>query len=148
AVRVQDATRPGILVLRMPCSYVYLTGKLTFSAALGASDDSAVAVYFSDNNGLDWKEIARAAKAGSHQVDLTPLVLRRYDYRVKFELRGKGTGLDALRFVHDIQHSQRPLPALAKGTNKLTFCAGPAEGTITVAGSTNLASKGKQLVWS
>jgi hypothetical protein len=98
--------------------------------------------------GLDWKQIARAVKAGKHEVDLTPLVLRRYDYRLKFEFRGKGTGLDALRFVHDVQHSQRPLPALGKGHNQLTFRAGPAEGTVTVEGSTNLASKGKQLVWS
>src|SRR5207245_7569811 len=57
-------------------------------------------------------------------------------------------GLDALRFTHDIQHSQRPLPALGKGTNQLTFRAGPAEGTVTVEGSTNRVSKGKQLVHS
>jgi hypothetical protein len=148
AARVLDAAQPGSLILRMPSSYVYLTGTLTFTAALGAGDGSAVIVSFSDNNGLDWKEIARTTKTGPQQLDLTPLVLRRYDYRVKFEFRGKGTGLDALRFVHDLQHSQRPLPALAKGTNHLSLRTGPAEGTITVEGSTNLAAKGKQLVWS
>jgi hypothetical protein len=145
AVRVQDPARPGTLVLRMPSSYVYLTGKLSFTAAL--NEGGALLVYFSDNNGLDWKEIARVTRAGPQQIDLGPLVLRRYDYRVKFEFQGRGAGLDALRFVHDIQHSQRPLPALAKGTNQLTFRAGPAEGTITVEGSSNLASKDKQLVW-
>src|SRR5205807_1875693 len=85
----------------------------------------------------------RSAQAGPDSPGL-----RRYDYRVKFEFRGKGAGLDALRFRHDIQHSQRPLPALGKGTNQLNFRAGPAEGTVTVEGSTNLASKGKQLVYS
>ena len=38
--------------------------------------------------------------------------------------------------------------ALGKGTNQLTFRAGPAEGTVTVEGSTNRASKGKQLLYS
>jgi hypothetical protein len=148
AVRVQDPDRPGTLVMRMPSSYVYLTGTLSFTLALDEAAGGEVIISFSDNNGLDWRQIARHVKAGQHEVDLTPLVLRRYDYRVKFEFRGKGTGLDALRFVHDIQHSQRPLPALAKGANQLTFRAGPAEGTISVLGSSNLASKGKQLVWS
>src|SRR5207249_6063127 len=89
-VRVEDASRPGVLVVRMPSSYVYLTGALTFGAVV--NEGGSVAVSFSDNNGLDWREIARVAKTGPHKVDLTPLVLRRYDYRVKFEFRGKGTG--------------------------------------------------------
>src|SRR6185436_19050698 len=54
-------------------------------------------------------------------------------------------GLDALKIVHDVQHSQRPLPALTQGTNTITFSAGPSEGTITVEGATHAASKGKQL---
>jgi hypothetical protein len=75
-------------------------------------------------------------------------VLRRYDYRLKFELRGPGTGLNGLKLVHDIQHSQRPLPALAEGDNAITFSAGPPEGTVTVEGAANLAVKGKQLVYT
>jgi hypothetical protein len=148
AVRVEDPAQPGIFVLRMPCSYVYLSGTLSFSVARGTGDSCAVAIFFSDNNGLDYKEIARVTEPGPHQVDLTPLVWRRYDYRLKFELRGRGTGLDALRSVHIIQHSQRPLPALGRGRNSLIFRAGPPEGTITVEGSTRLDSRGKQLVWS
>ncbi len=146
AAAVQDAAKPGVLVLRMPTSYVYLTGKMAFKAAVGAGGSAAVS--FSDNNGLDWREIAAVSEAGEKEVDLGDLVLRRYDYRVKFELKGKGTALEALRFAHDVQHSQRPLPALAQGSNAITFSAGPAEGTITVEGSTNLKSKGKQLVYT
>jgi hypothetical protein len=145
AVRVRDAARPGVLVLRMPSSYVYLTGTLTFTAAVGGG---SVVVSFSDNNGLDWREVARVTEPGAQRVDLTPLVLRRYDYRLKFELHGKGTGLNALRLVHDVQHSQRALPALGQGTNTITFRAGPAEGTVTVEGSTGLAHKGKQLLYT
>lgn len=146
AARVADPARPGVLVLRMPSSYVYLTGALTLTAAVG--DGGSVAVWFSDNNGLDWKEVARVTAAGERRVDLGPLVQRRYDYRLKFELRGGGTGLDGLKLVHDVQHSQRPLPALAEGDNTITFSAGPPEGTVTVEGATNLAAKGKQLVYT
>jgi hypothetical protein len=127
----------------MPSSYVYLTGKLTLKIVGGP-----VRVSFSDNNGLDWQEVAVVSEAGERTIDLTPRVARRYDYRLKFELNGKETAIDGLRIVHDVQHSQRPLPALAEGKNVLTFSAGPAEGTITVEGSTNLASKKKQLVYT
>jgi hypothetical protein len=146
AVRVREATRPATLVLRMPSSYVYLTGTLTFAAAVG--EGGSIVVSFSDNNGLNWKEIARADATGEQRVDLRPLVFRRYDYRLKFVLRGAGTGLDALKIVHDIQHSQRPLPVLGQGDNTITFSAGPAEGTVTVEGATNMSAKGKQLLWT
>jgi hypothetical protein len=131
-----------VLVVRMPTSYVYITGKLKFTAS------GPVAVSFSDNNGMDWKSIADVTSPGAQEVDLSPLVLRRYDYRVKFEFKGPGAGLDALRFEHDVQHSQRPLPALAAGKNTLTFSAGPAESTVTVEGSVNGDAKGKNLLYT
>jgi hypothetical protein len=146
ALRVKDAARPGTLVLRMPSSYVYLKGSLELTPVLGPG--GSIAVHFSDNNGLDWKELAHVDNAGERRIDLSPLVLRRYDYRLKFVLAGGGTGLTALRIRHDLQHSQRPLPALDKGENTITFSAGPAEGTVTVEGSTELANKGKQLVYT
>src|SRR5262245_32426795 len=145
-LRVADPDKPGVFVLRMPSSYVYLTGMLRFTAAIG--DGGSVSVLFSDNNGLDWKEVTKASIAGEHKVDLRPLVLRRYDYRLKFELRGRGTGLDAVKLVHHVQHSQRPLPALGEGENMITFNAGPPEGTITIEGATNLGMKDKQLVYT
>jgi hypothetical protein len=146
AVRVKDPARPGVLVLRMPSSYVYLTGTLSFTAAVG--DGGSVVASYSDNNGLDWKELARVSTSGERQIDLSRLVLRRYEYRLKFELRGRGTGLDALKLSHDIQHSQRPLPALRRGDNTITFSAGPPEGTVTVEGATNPAAKGRQLLYT
>lgn len=146
AARVKDAGRPGTLILRMPSSYVYLKGSLTFTPAI--AQDGSIAVFLSDNNGLDWKQIARVDRASEQSIDLSPFLLRRYDYRLKFVLDGAGTGLSSLRITHDIQHSQRPLPALDKGLNTLTFSAGPAEGTVTVEGSTNLANKEKQLVYT
>jgi hypothetical protein len=147
AVRVRDESQPASLVLRMSSSYVYLTGTLTFTATVGSG--GSVVVSFSDNNGLDWRELTRVTSPRVQQVDLSPLVLRRYDYRLKFTFKGAGTGLDALKLVHDIQHSQRPLPALIQGENTITFSAGPAEGTVTVEGATIPANaKGKQLVYT
>jgi hypothetical protein len=137
--RVVDPSKPGVLVVRMPSSYVYLGGRLELDST------GEAAVSFSDNNGLDWKEIARGS--GAQEIDLKPHCFRRYDYRLKVELRGSGTGLTKMRMSHDIQHSQRPLPALDKGANTLTFSAGPSEGTITLEGNTDPSVRGKQLTY-
>lgn len=145
ALHLRDAAKPGELVVRMPSSYVYLGGEITCKAAVGEGGEIAVA--FSDNHGLDWKELAKLA-AGENKIDLKPHIQRRYDYRVRFTLKGKGTGLDALKFFNDIQHSQRPLPALGQGENKIAFSAGAQEGTITLEASTVPGVKGKQLVYT
>ena len=131
AALLQEAARSGSLTVRMPSSYVYLSGKATFKAA------GPVSAQLSDNNGLDWKD----APIKDNAIDLGPLVFRRYDY----QLRVKGA-LQSLRIEHDIQNSQRALPALAAGKNTLSFTAGPPESTMTVEGSTNDSAKGKQLL--
>lgn len=143
AVLVKDAAKDGVLVIRMPSSYVYLTGQLALNAVVGSGGE--IQVLFSDNNGLHWKEIQKVAASGETSVDLKPHVYRRYDYRLKFVLKGKGTGLAALKMSHDIQHSQRPLPALGVGENTITFGSG-TEGTISVEGSHRASSKGKQVL--
>ncbi len=61
AVRVKDAGKAGILIFRMPSSYVYLGGLLEFSPVV--AEGGAVVVSFSDNNGLDWKEIGKVVLA-------------------------------------------------------------------------------------
>jgi len=144
AIHVKESATPAVLILRMPSSYVYLGGQAAFQAAVG--DGGQIAVSFSDNNGLDWKEIEKVTVTGFQKIDLKPHCFRRYDYRLKFEMKGAGTGLDSLKITHDIQHSQAPLPALTQGDNRIEFTAGPQEGTITVEGSTNPDRKGKQLI--
>ncbi|MBA3708459.1 MAG: hypothetical protein H0W83_06545 [Planctomycetes bacterium] len=146
ALHVKDTAKPGVLIIRMPSSYVYLGGTLTYAAKLGP--DGAIAAAFSDNNGLDWKELPAASAGAANTVDLKPLIYRRYDYRLRFTLTGAGTGLDALTISHDIQNSQRALPALSAGVNTIHVAAGAQESTITLEGSTNPANKGKQLVFS
>jgi hypothetical protein len=149
ALHVKSAVEPGVLELRMPSSYVYLGGSLKANFVVG--EGGSVRVLLSRNNGLDWKEVfARTEPGKSEQtIDLKPLVYRLYDYRLRFELKGAGTGLDALHVEHDVQHSQRPLPALAAGENTITFSAAAAnEGTITVEGNTSPTTKGNQLLAS
>jgi hypothetical protein len=135
ALQVDDAGDAGTLVVRMPCSYVYLTGELQYSATVG--EGGSVTVLLSDNNGLAWKPVNDLKASAERTVSLTPWVFRRYDYLLKFVLNGAGTGLSRLRLAHGVQHSQRALPALAQGTNTITFTASPAEDTVTIDGQTN-----------
>jgi hypothetical protein len=146
ALHARDASADGVLVLRMPSSYVYLGGTLAMEAVVG--DGGSVAVAFSDNNGLDWRDVETVTASGKREIDLKALVFRRYDYRLRFTLKGKGTGLESLAVTHDVQHSQRALPALAMGANKIAFSAQPQEGTVTIEGSTDPNSRGKQLMYT
>ncbi len=139
-----DGARPAEAILRMPGSYVYLTGELSFEAVV--SGGGAIEVSLSDTQGRSWKPIANATTSGPQKIDLTPLVLRRYDYRLKVALKGKGSGVQSLRIAHDIQHSQRALPALGRGENKIMFSAGPTEGTIAVEGA-GPKFRGKQVTY-
>jgi len=147
ALHVAETSDSGVLELRMPSSYVYLDGAMSGTFVVGQG--GAVRVFFSRNNGLDWQEIFAKTQPGksAETIDLKPLTYRLYDYRLRFELAGAGTGLDSLHIEHDIQHSQRALPALAAGENTISFSAAPAaEGTITIEGRTSPKTQGNQLV--
>jgi hypothetical protein len=143
AVHVKDPAQPGVLEIAMPSSYVYLGGELQLDAVVAPA--GRVKVVFSDNNGIDWKEVATMEQPGSQKIDLTKHVLRRYDYRLRFVLTGKGTGLDRLRLANVIQCAQRALPTLTKGENTITFSAGPTEGTITIEGMSRQDNQGKNV---
>jgi hypothetical protein len=145
ALHAKDPAKPAVYVFRMPSSYVYLSGALTFDAIVGQG--GKIAVSYSENNGLDWKPVREVTAGGPQTIDLKPLIYRRYDYRLKFELTGAGTGIDALNVTHDIQHSQRPLPALDKGSNTLSFSS-DTEGTVTIEGSTSQVNKDKQVLFT
>jgi hypothetical protein len=147
AVHVKDPAQAAVLDIRMPSSYVYLGGAAELKAVVGAG--GSIRVLFSDNNGLDWKDVATLDKTGDEKLDLKPLVFRRYVYILRFVMKGAGTGLDALRISNDIQHSQRPLPALVQGENKIKFSAGAQEGTITIEGAMDHGLKfDKQLTYA
>lgn len=113
--------------IEMPCSYVYLNGKLTLNANPGAK------ILFSDNNGLDWREIATLEKSGLQEIDLTSFCRRRYDYRLR--IIRNGATVSAVKITHDIQCSQRALPILSQGENTITFIVGAQEGSVTIEGS-------------
>jgi hypothetical protein len=132
-VTVQDASKPGSLTLRMPSSYVYLSGKADVNAVVG--NGGSIEVLFSDNHGLDWKEVTKIDKSGEQDIDLKKETFRHYDYQLKFVLNGAGTGLSALKITHDVQQSQAALPIITSGANRITFSSGPQEGTITYEGN-------------
>jgi hypothetical protein len=127
----------------MPSSYVYLTGRITANAVLGQT--ARIRFMFSDNNGLDWRQAGVIEKAGEQVIDLGKLALRRYDYRLRVLLEGAGAGLERLALSHDVQCSQRALPALDRGENTIRFSSGPDEGTVTIEGSTQEGKQGKQV---
>ncbi|MBA3846189.1 MAG: hypothetical protein H0X45_06055 [Planctomycetes bacterium] len=134
ALRAIDASRPASVTLRMPSSYVYLGGALEFATRVGGGGH--IAVDLSDDQGIAWKPVGEIASSGNHRLDLKPLVFRRYDYRLRLTFTGVGTGVDVLALSHDVQHSQRPLPALVQGANTITYSAGRDEGTITLESTT------------
>lgn len=138
-----DGKSAGVLVLRMPSSYVYLSGVAALKAAVGAG--GSVRVEFSDNNGLDWREVATIDSSGAREIDLKAFVYRRYDYRLRLTLAGAGTRVEGLKLTHDVQHSQRALPALGQGENRITLAEGRQEGTVTVQGNSEGTAKGKNL---
>jgi hypothetical protein len=144
AVAAKDRLKIGTMTFRMPSSYVYLTGEM----ALGVTGTTPlVEVSISTNNGLDWNKIKTITNAGKHTIDLKPELFARYDYQVKLDVGGHDTALNRIYVRHDVQHSQRALPALAQGENTITFSSGN-EGTVTVEGSTDPANKGKQNLYT
>ena len=142
ALHVKDPAKPGQFVVRFPSSYVYLGGELLIKPVI--AEGGKIAVELSDNHGLDWRPLATLTK-DEERIDLKPHIFRRYDYRLRFTMEGAGTGLAGLAVRHEIQHSQRPLPALVAGTNAITFQSGLPEGTITIEGSTEPKNQSKQL---
>lgn len=145
-LRPADPNKPATLIIRMPSSYVYLSGNLELASK------GNVAVSLSENNGLDWKPVANGIqdRAGVASFDLKPLVERRYDYRLKFELTGADASISRIKLTHDIQNSQRALPILDQGDTKISFSTGPQEGTITLHGDVNKTSdaKAKNLIFN
>ena len=147
-IEVRDAQAPGKLVVRMPSSYVYLGGTLSLSAA--TEGDATIDILVSDNHGLDWRPVAQIVAPGEQSFDLSPLLVRRYDFELAAVLHGVGARLERMSIRCDVQHSQRALPALAAGDNEIRFSAddAPGQGTITIEGSTDPATSGKNLVFS
>ena len=146
ALHLSDTGQDGWLEIRMPSSYVYLTGSLTFNAVVGAGGQ--IDVKYSDNNGTSWAALATYTTGGAKTIDLKSKCFRRYDYRLQFTLRGNGTGIDTMTISHDIQHSQRPLPALLQGDNTITFTALPQDASVTIEGSAKAGNGAYQIMYT
>lgn len=136
---LKDGQKSGVIEIEMPTSYVYLDGKLSLDVA------GKGRVQFSDNNGLDWNDVATIEKPGAQEIDISKLAFRRYDYRLRLALDGKESCARALKISHAIQCSQRALPTLDAGANRISFSAGPQTGTVTIEGTTTDGKAGKQV---
>jgi len=145
-LQIDNPESPGTLVMRMPSSYVYLAGTMDVTPVIPGN--GYIDVFFSDNHGLDWTQVATLSDSSAKTIDLSNLVFRRYDYRLKLVLHGGGTGLARLHVSSEIQHSQRALPALGAGDNTITFTSGDPEGTITLEGSFDPNDRDKTLLYT
>jgi len=132
ALRPQDGSNPATLVLRRASSYLFLGGQVAFDATIAAK--GGITVELSDDLGHSWSQLSRITVPGPASIDLAA-TLRRYEYRLRLVLDGKGTSLSTLHIINDIQHSQRALPALAEGINHINGSTGPDEGVIAVEGA-------------
>src|SRR5207237_6237971 len=67
ALHLKDDAQPGVLIVRMPSSYVYLTGEASFDAVVGAG--GKITASLSVNNGLAWKELKTVDASGRQKLD-------------------------------------------------------------------------------
>jgi hypothetical protein len=139
-----NTAEPGYITYRLPSSYVYLDGTLQFT---NMHANREVKVEFSRNHGRDWKVIATSKTEETVTIDLKPFIHRLYDYQIRFSLAPMSS-IENVVFIHDIQHSQRALPALAQGKNTITFSTGANEGTYTLEGALHPDRKEKNLVYT
>ncbi|MGH7143802.1 MAG: hypothetical protein ACREJ2_06640 [Planctomycetota bacterium] len=140
----QAAAQPAVVVLDRSCGYLYAAANLTADTCM--QGDGTISIAVSWDNGRSWKDAGKLGKGNGQNLDLTSLVTHHYQYRLKLVLTGAGTGVRQLKLTEQFQCSQRALPALGAGDNKITYLAGPQEGTVTVEG-TNPKFKDKQATW-
>ena len=102
--------------------------------------EGAATVYFrslgpaglsvSVDGGLTWERVAQTDRAGPALVDLTPQVLGKYGYLVRFEFQGR-SGLAELAIHTWVQLSPPSLPRLFAGRNPLHVATGDRYGYTT-----------------
>lgn len=149
AATSDDGAAPGVhlagagsgeIVIPFSGSYVILGGTLR-GRFLRASHASSIYISVSYNYGRNWSRIWSASQLGDFEasIDLKPHLFLRYQYLLRVELESRdpaGVGLHTLAIAHDIQHSQRTLPLLMSGVNRVTVKAeSPSLATMTMEGT-------------
>ncbi|MEW6750452.1 MAG: hypothetical protein AB1505_05675 [Candidatus Latescibacterota bacterium] len=102
-------------------------GLVTGAATVSFRSLGALCLSVSTDEGCTWKRVAGLRQAGEGEVDLTPHVLGRYGYRVRFEFQGAG-GLLAISIDTWTQLAPPSLPRLFAGANALHFATGDRYG--------------------
>lgn len=132
-IGIQNAAHAAVLAFERSTGYLYAAAHIECTTQI--ADGGAIAVQVSLDNGRSWQAAGQFGAGPSQRIDLSSLVARHYRYRLKLTLTGAQTGLADLKISEQFQCSQRALPALGKGANKLSFSVGPQEGTVTVEGT-------------
>ena len=107
------------------------------ASVVSFSSSGEVAVAISLDFGRSYVPVLPVATADVTRIDLTPYLRgERYQYLVKFTLRGKSkeTVLKSLHIRTWVQVAPISLPRLRAGTNRLHFAMGDKHGTFTVPG--------------
>jgi len=91
-----------------------------------------VQVSISLDYGRSYIPVETVAEPGKTTLDLTPYLRERYQYLVKFTLRGQSTRLRSLNIRTWVQVAPISLPRLKKGTNHLKFSVSDKHGLSTV----------------
>jgi hypothetical protein len=141
ALRPARADRPGVAVIPMSSPYVHLGGRIRL-AAVRRTEVDQVSLSLSTNNGRSYTPLWTAPKTGPEGseavIDISPVILRRYTYRLKVEIVASspgGAGLRSIVLENDVQHAPRTLPRLARGKTVVTVDADgdPGVATRTIA---------------
>jgi hypothetical protein len=134
-----EAGKPAVAIFRIwsPYALVAAQAKLTVAskepAICSVSYDGGVA--FTALNEIAWE--SGKATVRSAKIDLSRIILGRYEYLLKVELpQGQILGLS---FNNTFQASQLTLPRLKPGINQITISRGPDEGHVQL-----VRAKGKQ----
>jgi len=135
SLRQEIPDEPGTMVVRMRTPYVILAGRVS-----GELVNGRLHIEISTNNGFDYTHVDTVEEHGVFEVELPEEKLRpKYEFRVKLTLQD-GAGLNSIEFAADVQVSQRALPTLIQGTNRIEVTSGTPTSTITVEPNTVVGS--------
>lgn len=104
------------------------------AAVVEFSAEGKVDLSISTDQGCYWERVWSSSHAtGRHTVDLTRWVAGRYEYHVRFDLRGNPdtTRLRAVKITTWTQLAPMSLPRLKKGMNRMKFVWGDRHGWAT-----------------
>ncbi len=131
------AGEPAQAVFKVEGANVITSLGIKASVILGTAEDQG-SIAVSTTNGLQWKEVWRAERAGELPIDLRLIepVNGAYEVLVRVTLTGKATPFDArlrsIAFHAVTQLNSKTLPRLRLGKNTVCIAAGDQSESIVL----------------